>query len=149
LVAEFDCDQKLKYAHSIKAIEAVSGYKTEKPEGVVIERLIDKIKFATPYTTILGIMKARNGPRQPVIRKDRPMNWEDRITIDPKVLVGKPIIKGTRIAVEFIVELLARGWSVEQILREYDHLAAEDIRACLAYASDTLKSEHVYLLPGA
>ena len=75
------------------------------------------------------------------------MTWEDRITIDPQVLVGKPVIKGTRIAVEFVVDLLARGWTVEQILYEYDHLATEDIQACLAYASDTLKSERVYLVP--
>jgi uncharacterized protein (DUF433 family) len=63
------------------------------------------------------------------------MNWRDRITVDPKVLVGKPVIKGTRISVEFVVELLGRGWSVEQVLREYDHLTREDIQACLAYAS--------------
>lgn len=65
--------------------------------------------------------------------------------IDPKVLVGKPVIKGTRIAVEFVIELLARGWRTEQILREYEHLTAEDIQACLAYASDVLKSKRVYL----
>ena len=75
------------------------------------------------------------------------MNWEDRIAVDPKVLVGKPVIKGTRIAVEFIVDLLGRGWTVDLILREYDHLKAEDIQACLAYASDVLKSERVYLMP--
>jgi uncharacterized protein (DUF433 family) len=75
-----------------------------------------------------------------------PMNWQERIVVDPKVLVGKPIIKGTRIAVEFIIDLLGRGWTREQILREYDHLKAEDIQACLAYASDVLKSEHVHLL---
>lgn len=75
------------------------------------------------------------------------MNWQDRITINPKVLVGKPVVKGTRIAVEFVVDLLARGWTPELILREYDHLTAEDIQACLAYASDVLKSERVYLVP--
>ena len=69
------------------------------------------------------------------------MTWEERIAIDPQVLVG------TRIAVEFVVDLLARGWTVEQILHEYDHLAMEDIHACLAYASDTLKSERVYPVP--
>jgi uncharacterized protein (DUF433 family) len=73
------------------------------------------------------------------------MNWEERITVDPNVLVGKPIIKGTRIAVEFVIELLARGWAIEQVLREYDHLTREDIQACLAYASEFLKSERVYL----
>ncbi len=62
------------------------------------------------------------------------MNWEERITVNPKVLVGKPVIKGTRIAVEFVIDLLGRGWSVERILLEYDHLTAQDIQACLAYA---------------
>jgi uncharacterized protein (DUF433 family) len=73
------------------------------------------------------------------------MNWHERITVDPQVLVGKPIIKGTRIAVEFVVDLLARGWTVDRVLHEYDHLTAEDIQACLAYASEILKSEKVYL----
>lgn len=75
------------------------------------------------------------------------MGWQDRITVDPKILVGKPVIKGTRISVEFVVDLLGRGWTPEQILREYDHLTQQDIQACLAYASDILKSERVYLLP--
>ena len=75
------------------------------------------------------------------------MMWKDRIVIDPKVLVGKPVIKGTRIAVEFVIDLLARGWTPEQILGEYDHLTTEDIQACLAYASDILKSERVYVTP--
>lgn len=75
------------------------------------------------------------------------MDWHDRINIDPKVLVGKPVIKGTRIAVEFVVDLLGRGWTTEQILQEYDHLTPQDIQACLAYASDILRSERVYPLP--
>lgn len=73
------------------------------------------------------------------------MDWKDRIAIDPNILVGKPVIKGTRIAVEFVIDLLARGWTTEQILHEYDHLTTEDIQACLAYVSDMLKSERVYL----
>lgn len=75
------------------------------------------------------------------------MNWQERITVDPKVLVGKPIIKGTRIAVEFVIDLLARGWTTEQILKEYDHLTPDDIQACLAYASEMLKTERVYVTP--
>jgi uncharacterized protein (DUF433 family) len=75
------------------------------------------------------------------------MNWQERISVDPKVLVGKPVIKGTRISVEFVVDLLGRGWTTEQILREYDHLAPEDIQACLAYASEMVKAERVYPLP--
>ncbi len=76
------------------------------------------------------------------------MDWQERITIDPEVLVGKPIIKETRISVEFVLDLLGRGWTIEQILREYDHLTPEDIQACLAYASDMMKSERVYLVRG-
>ena len=75
------------------------------------------------------------------------MDWHERISVDPKVLVGKPVIKGTRIAVEFVIDLLGRGWTNEQILCEYDHLSPEDIQACLAYASEVLKSERAYLLP--
>ncbi len=75
------------------------------------------------------------------------MNWRERITIDPNVLVGKPIIKGTRISVDFVVDLLGRGWTFEQVLNEYDHLQREDLLACLAYASEFLRSEHVYLIP--
>lgn len=75
------------------------------------------------------------------------MNWRDRITVDADVLVGKPIVKGPRISVEFVVDLLGRGWTRERILREYDHLCAEDVQACLAYASEVLKAERVHLLP--
>ena len=64
------------------------------------------------------------------------MPRQDRITTDPDVLVGKPIVKGTRISVEFVIDLLARGWTKTDVLREYDHLKPEDIQACLAYASD-------------
>lgn len=74
------------------------------------------------------------------------MSWEERIVIDPAILVGKPIIKGTRLAVEFIVDLLAQGWSEEEIVRNYPGIAKEDISACLKYASHILKSEKVYPL---
>ncbi len=75
------------------------------------------------------------------------MRWQDRIVIDSQILVGKPTIKGSRISVEFVLDLLGRGWTIEQVLHEYDHLTPEDVQACLAYASDVLKSERVYLLP--
>jgi uncharacterized protein (DUF433 family) len=73
------------------------------------------------------------------------MSWKDRITIDPKILTGKPTIKGTRISVEFVIDLLASGWTEEQILHEYDHLTPADLQACFAYASDMLRSERVFL----
>jgi uncharacterized protein (DUF433 family) len=74
------------------------------------------------------------------------MQWQERITIDPDVLVGKPVVKGTRLAVEFIVDLLAQGWTEAEILRNYPGLTAEDIHACLAYASASLRAEKVYPL---
>jgi len=70
----------------------------------------------------------------------------ERIVIDPNILVGKPVIKGTRIAVEFIIDLLANGWSKEEILRNYPHITGDDIHACLAYASRLLHEEKVYPL---
>ncbi len=69
---------------------------------------------------------------------------EPRITLDPDVLAGKPVIAGTRLAVEFIIGLLADGWTEADILRNYRGLTHEDIVACLAYARDVLASERVY-----
>ena len=74
------------------------------------------------------------------------MTWEERVTVDPDVLTGKPVVKGTRLAVEFIIDLLAQGWSEPDVLANYPVLTHEDILACLAYASARLHSERVYLL---
>jgi uncharacterized protein (DUF433 family) len=63
------------------------------------------------------------------------VNWQERIVVDPSVLVGKPLIQGTRISVELVIDLLARGYSKEQILEQYDHLTPEDIQACLGSRS--------------
>ena len=72
------------------------------------------------------------------------MTWEDRIAVDPAVLAGKPVVKGTRLAVEFVVGLLAQGWSEAEVLRNYPGITREDILACLAYAQDRLQDERVY-----
>jgi len=77
------------------------------------------------------------------------MALTDRIVVDPTILTGKPVVRGTRISVELVVELLAAGWSHEQILASYPHLAEEDIRACLAYAGELLREEKVYPLKTA
>lgn len=74
------------------------------------------------------------------------MIWQERIVVDPNILVGKPVVKGTRLAVEFIVDLLAQGWPENEILRNYPGLARQDIQACLAYASAALHAEKVYPL---
>ncbi|MCM8748356.1 DUF433 domain-containing protein [Thermomicrobiaceae bacterium CFH 74404] len=72
------------------------------------------------------------------------MDWRERITVDPEVLMGKPVIRGTRLAVEFIIDLLSQGWSEEDILRNYPGVTIEDIRACLRYAQEVLSTERVY-----
>ncbi|MBI4321716.1 MAG: DUF433 domain-containing protein [Chloroflexi bacterium] len=74
------------------------------------------------------------------------MDWKERIVVDPNILVGKPVVKGTRLAVEFIVDLLAQGWPEEEVLRNYPGLTRDDIRACLSYASAVLRAEKVYPL---
>ena len=75
------------------------------------------------------------------------MDWRERIAVDPAVLVGKPVVRGTRMSVEFVIDLLARGWMSDDVLREYDHLRLGDIQACLCYARDVLASERVYPVP--
>ncbi len=74
-------------------------------------------------------------------------NWEKRIVVDPKILVGKPVIKGTRLSVEFILDLFANDWTIERILDEYPQLKREDIIAVLKYAAKTVKEKKAYSLP--
>ncbi len=64
----------------------------------------------------------------------------NRIAIDPKVMVGKPIIVGTRLTVEYILNLMAHGANAEEILEEYKGLVQEDIQACLLFASRSLEN---------
>lgn len=67
-------------------------------------------------------------------------NLTERIVIDPDIMVGKPVIKGTRITVALIIDLLSQGMTVAEILEDYPHLKAEDIYACLAFAKKALES---------
>ena len=75
------------------------------------------------------------------------MPWIERIIVDPEILAGKPVIRGTRIAVEFILELLAAGQSENEILTNYPGLTREDILACLSYASYLAHEYKVYPIP--
>jgi uncharacterized protein (DUF433 family) len=75
------------------------------------------------------------------------VNWQDHITVDPAVLAGKPVIAGSRLAVEFILELVAEGWSESDLLRNYPGLTREQILACIGYAKDRLSEESVFPLP--
>ena len=70
-----------------------------------------------------------------------PMNWRDRITSDQDILLGKPVIKGTRISVELILGWLAYGRSFDNIIEAYLHITCEDILAALAFAAEMLLDE--------
>src|SRR5690349_2690115 len=68
---------------------------------------------------------------------------QNRIVLDRAILAGKPVIRGTRLSVEFVISLLADGWSEADILDNYPGISHDDILACLAYAQDMLKHERV------
>lgn len=70
--------------------------------------------------------------------------FRQRIMIDPKIMVGKPVIKGTRIPVELIVRMVAQGIPEKEILKEYPNLKPEDIRAALTYAAQVLANEDIF-----
>ena len=74
-------------------------------------------------------------------------SWEDRIVFDDAVLAGKPVVKGTRLAVEFILELISEGWAEADMLRNYPGLTREQILACVAYAKDRLSEEKRLAVP--
>ena len=68
----------------------------------------------------------------------------NRIVIDPDILCGKPIIRGTRLSVQFVVGLLAQGWPVQRVVDNYPGIEADDVYACLEYANELLQAERVY-----
>ena len=69
------------------------------------------------------------------------MEWRDRIVSDPNILVGKPTVKGTRISVELILGWLANGWSFEDIIAAYPHIARDDILAAIAFAAELIRED--------
>jgi len=70
---------------------------------------------------------------------------QDHITIDPKILVGKPVIKGTRIPVTLIVNLFANGYDTKRVIKAYPVLTENDVKAALEYAGDRVGREEIYL----
>ena len=72
------------------------------------------------------------------------MNWKEHIHSNPKILLGKPVIKGTRISVEFVLGLFSEGWTQQQILENYPTLNAESLHAVFAFAAECLKEDVFY-----
>lgn len=73
------------------------------------------------------------------------MDWKKYIHSDPEVLMGKPVVKGTRLAVDFIVGLFAAGWTEKQVLENYPTLTSESLRAVFAYVAESMREETLFL----
>ena len=76
------------------------------------------------------------------------MNWRDYITSDPSIMFGKPVIKGTRVPVDLVLEKLGNGETIPQLLASYPRVTEEALYACLLFASETVKNEVVYAQAG-
>ncbi len=76
------------------------------------------------------------------------MSYADRIEVNPQIMLGKPVVRGTRIPVELILRKLAEGATEAELMDAYPRLAHEDIQAALSYAADTVGREEVIPLPG-
>ncbi len=74
-------------------------------------------------------------------------NYTERIIVDPKILAGKPVIKGTRVPVELVLQYLANDPDIKNILAAFPHLTVEDIKACLSYAQELVEEEQELSLP--
>ena len=70
-------------------------------------------------------------------------SYMDRIVVDQDIMVGKPVIKGTRIPVDAILQRIADGFSIEDILEEYPNLTKEDVKAAIMYSTQIVKSENI------
>lgn len=77
------------------------------------------------------------------------VNWRERITADPAVMVGQPVIRGMRITLALVLECLAAGWTVAEVLGEYPDLEQKDIQACHAYALELVRDWRLISLPAA
>ena len=74
------------------------------------------------------------------------MTWQEHITTESEVLAGKPVVRGTRLAVDFLLGLFAAGWTTEQVLASYPQLSAEALRAVFAYAAEVTRDEALHLM---
>jgi len=74
---------------------------------------------------------------------ESPIDWRDHVAADPAVLAGKPALRGTRISVEFLLDLLAAGWTERQVLDGYPTVTPDGCRAALAYAADCVRERSI------
>ncbi len=75
------------------------------------------------------------------------MDWQNYIHSDPEILLGKPVIKGTRVSVDFVLGLFANGWSKEQVLENYQGITLDSLQAVFAFAAECMREETFYTIP--
>jgi uncharacterized protein (DUF433 family) len=78
------------------------------------------------------------------VKEEEVVDWRAHIVVDPAIAVGKPVVKGTRLGLAFLLDLIAAGCAEAEILEEYPGLTADDVRACVAYAAEVVRSERVF-----
>lgn len=88
-----------------------------------------------------------NAIMERVVVKEASMDWQDYIHSDPQILVGKPVVKGTRLSVEFLLGLFGAGWTEQQVLESYPTLTPIGLRAVFAFAAECMSAEALYVLP--
>jgi len=86
-------------------------------------------------------------PKAGIAGQKAACDWRQYICSDPEVLTGKPVVKGTRLAVDFILGLFAAGWSGKQVLQNYPSLSPKAIQAVFAYAAECMGEEAFYAIP--
>ena len=74
------------------------------------------------------------------------MKWNQYIHSDPEILLGKPVVKGTRLAVDFILSLFAMGWTEKQVLESYPTLTPDALRAVFSFSADCMREEALYFI---
>jgi uncharacterized protein (DUF433 family) len=77
-----------------------------------------------------------------------PEDWRERIVIDPKIMAGKPVIRGSRVPVDAIVRRIAEGMGIRDVLEDYPNLSEEDVKAALRYAASILEGEEITPVTG-
>ena len=75
------------------------------------------------------------------------MRWQEYIHSDPDILIGKPVVKGTRLSIDFILRLFGNGWTISQVLESYPQLTLDSLQAVFAFAAESLSQETVYAMP--
>lgn len=80
-------------------------------------------------------------------REHPSVDWRERIAVSPQVLAGKPVVKGTRLGVEYVLRFLAAGWTEQEVLEEYPQVTREDLRAVFAFSAEIVVDEWWSVLP--